>query len=120
MGNFEAVVPKVYTNNYWTPTNTGARFPRPTKFDLRNQQNIDTWVLDASYLRFKNIQLGYSLPEKITNKLNINKIDIYISGTNLLTFSKLNEWNMDPELVTGYADYYPQVSIYSFGFNIQF
>ncbi len=120
MGNFEAVVHKIYTNNYWTPENPNARFPRPTKFDLRNQQNIDRWVLDASYLRFKNIQIMYQIPDKIINKLRVNSMNVYVSGTNLITFSKLNEWNVDPELVTGYADYYPQVSLISFGVNIQF
>jgi TonB-linked SusC/RagA family outer membrane protein len=120
MGNFEGVVHKIYTNNYWTPENPNARFPRPTKFDLRNQQNIDTWVLDASYLRFKNIQLMYQIPDKITNKLHVSKVNVYVSGTNLITFSKLNEWNVDPELVTGYADYYPQGSLFTFGVNVQF
>lgn len=119
-GNFEGFTHKIYTNNYWTPENPNARFPRPTKQDLRNQASTDRMVLDASYLRLKNIQLVYNLPAAFTQKIFINRMNVYVSATNLLTFSKLTEWNLDPETLSGWQDYYPQTGLYTFGVNVQF
>lgn len=119
-GNFEGMAASIVTNNYWTPENPNARFPRPTKQDLRNQTNNDRLVLDASYLRFKNIQLVYQLPASLTNKVSISSASVYVSGTNLITFSELNEWNIDPESMSGVQNYYPQTAVYTFGVNLQF
>ena len=119
-GNFEGLAASVYANNYWTPENPNARFPRPTKQDLRNQANSDLSVLDASYLRLKNIQLLYQVPAGIASKAFIKSANIYVSGTNLLTFSKLNEWKIDPESISGVQNYYPQTSLLTLGINLQF
>lgn len=120
MGNQEGFTSSIYTNNYWTPDNTGARFPRPIKFDLRNVATSDRLIINGSYLRLKNIQLGYSLPKETVNKLHLSRIRFYVSATNLLTFSKLNEWKLDPEVESGRATYYPQTSLYTAGINVQF
>jgi hypothetical protein len=119
-GNYEGFTPDVYTNNYWTPEHTDARFARPTKQDLRNQASTDRMILDASYLRLKNLQLVYQLPPSVLKKVFVERASIYISGTNLLTFSKLNEWHLDPEASSGWQNYYPQVSLYTVGVNLQF
>jgi TonB-linked SusC/RagA family outer membrane protein len=119
-GNFEGFTHKIYTNNYWTPENTNARFPRPTKQDLRNQASTDRMVIDASYLRLKNVQLVYNLPTALTQRVAISRLSVYVSATNLFTFSKLTEWNLDPETLSGWQDYYPQTGLYTFGVNIQF
>ena len=58
MGNQEGFTHSIYTNNYWTPEHTDARFPRPLKFDLRNVATSDRLVIDGSYVRLKNVQLG--------------------------------------------------------------
>ncbi|HEY4110596.1 TonB-dependent receptor [Puia sp.] len=117
-GNYEGMVPDIYTNNYWTPQNPHAEFARPTKQDLRNQTNNDRLVLDASYLRVKNAQLVYRLPARLLQRAHISQASVYVSGTNLLTFSKLNRWHIDPESMSGVQNYYPQISVYSLGFNI--
>jgi TonB-linked SusC/RagA family outer membrane protein len=119
-GNYEGFTPDVYTNNYWTPEHTDARFARPTKQDLRNQASTDRMILDASYLRLKNLQLVYQFPPSLLKKAFIERASIYVSGTNLLTFSKLNEWHLDPESSSGWQDYYPQVSLYTVGLNLEF
>lgn len=119
-GNFEGMASSLVTGNYWTPENPNARFPRPTKQDLRNQTNNDMLVLDASYLRLKNLQLVYQLPASLTRKVFLQNANIYVSGTNLLTFSKLNEWDIDPESMSGVQNYYPQTAVYTFGINLQF
>jgi TonB-linked SusC/RagA family outer membrane protein len=119
-GNFEAFAHEILTDNYWTPENPNARFPRPLKFDFRNNITSDRTVLDASYLRVKNIQLAYRLPASLIQRVNLDMVRVYVSGTNLITFSGLNEWNIDPEVEPGVAVYYPQVSLYSLGINVQF
>ncbi|QNL48213.1 TonB-dependent receptor [Olivibacter sp. SDN3] len=120
MGNQEGFTHQVYANNYWTPEHPDARFPRPIKFDLRNVATSDRLVVDASYLRLKNVQLAYALPEQVAKKLHLQRARVYISGTNLLTFSKLNEWNLDPEVGSGRAVYYPQTSLYTLGINLTY
>lgn len=119
-GNFEGYAHKILTNNYWTPENPGAEFPRPRKRDARNGYTADRNIIDGSYLRFKNIQLGYTLPAHIIKKINATSLRLYVSGTNLITFSKLNRWNLDPEVEPGVAVYYPQTSVYTMGLNFQY
>lgn len=119
-GNYEGFTPDIYTNNFWTPEHRDARFPRPTKKDLRNQASTDRMVLDGSYLRLKNLQLVYQIPSSLTKKAWISRMSVFASTTNLLTFSELNEWHLDPESLSGWQDYYPQTAFYSFGVNLQF
>lgn len=120
MGNQEGFTHEIYTNNYWTPEHTDARFPRPVKYDLRNVATSDRLVLDGSYLRLKNVQLAYNIPAPITQRIHLNKVRVYVSATNLFTISKLNEWNLDPEAPSGRAVYYPQTALYTAGLNLQF
>lgn len=120
MGNQEGFTHEIYTNNYWTPENTDARFPRPTKFNLLNIQSSDRMLINGSYLRLKNVQLQYSIPSEILAPTFIKSVKCYVSGTNLLTISKLNEWNLDPETPPGRANYYPQTSLYTFGLKLGF
>jgi len=119
-GNQEGFTHSIITNNYWTPENRNARFPRPTKLSLTNTATSDRLLIDGSYLRLKNIQLVYTLPSVLTKRWFMSRASIYISGTNLLTISKLNEWNLDPETPSGRASYYPQTSLLTFGVNVQF
>jgi len=119
-GNFEGFTPNSYTNNYWTPEHTDARFPRPTKQDLRNQASTDRMLIDASYLRVKNLQLSYTLPGQLTQRVGLDRVGFYVSATNILTISELNEWHLDPESISGFQNYYPQVSLYTAGINLQF
>lgn len=119
-GNYEGFTPSIYTNNYWTPERPNARFPRPTKQDLRNQASTDRMIIDASYFRVKNIQLMYELPVDLTRRIFVDRASVFVSGTNLITFSKLNDWNLDPESTSGWQNYYPQTSLYTLGVNLQF
>jgi TonB-linked SusC/RagA family outer membrane protein len=121
MGNQEGFTHKIYEGNYWTPENRNARFPRPVKGDLTNVASSDRMILDASYLRLKNLQLTYNVPlQSFFRSDAIKKLKVYVSASNLLTFSKLNEWNLDPEVESGRAVYYPQTSLYTVGINLQF
>lgn len=120
IGIAEGFTTKLVNGNYWTPTNTNARFPLPRKSDFRNVSTSDRMIIDGSYLRVKNIQLTYSLAESLCRKMRISSARVYVSATNLLTFSKLNEWSMDPEAESGRGDYYPQTRLTTVGVNINF
>ena len=78
----------------------------------------DWWILNASYLRIKNLQLGYSLPPSIVKSLHIDKIRFYFSAENLYTFKKYRK-GWDPEMNTG-GKYYPIMKNYVFGINVSF
>jgi TonB-linked SusC/RagA family outer membrane protein len=111
---------KVYTD-YWTPENTDAEYPRPTKYTMKNAQISDRWMVNGAYLRLKNIRLSYDIPQNLCNRLKISGINVYVSATNLLTFAELNKYNIDPELVgRGPESSYPQTSVTSIGLNINF
>ncbi|MDR2146025.1 MAG: TonB-dependent receptor [Tannerella sp.] len=118
-GNFEGFTLDIF-KDYWTPENTDARFPRPRKSVDFNSMMSDYWVADAKYIRLKNIQLGYTLPWVWTKRASIEKARIYVAGSNVLTFSPLNDWGIDPEFVAGRFLYYPQTSVYTIGINLTF
>jgi TonB-linked SusC/RagA family outer membrane protein len=102
----------------WTPQNTNATWPRLVYNTIHNQEASDYWIQNTSYFRLKNVQLGYSLPKSILDKININNIRFYISGENMFTLTKAK--NLDPEFPSGRASYYPQTKIISFGVDVTF
>jgi TonB-linked SusC/RagA family outer membrane protein len=118
-GNFEGFTLNIF-EDYWTPENTDARFPRPRKSVDYNAMMSDFWVVDAHYIRLKNIQFGYTLPQTLSRKMYIEKARIYLAGSNVLTFSPLKEWGLDPEFVAGRFLYYPQTAVYTVGLNLTF
>lgn len=72
---------------------------------------------DGSFLRLKSVELGYSVPKKLSNKLALDNLRFYASGTNLLTFSKFKLW--DPEMA-GNGLGYPVQKVINFGLQISF
>ncbi|MDR1155737.1 MAG: TonB-dependent receptor [Bacteroidales bacterium] len=75
----------------------------------------------TSYLRLKNLSLGYDFSSNLLRKANIEKLRIYLAGTNLLTFSSVGQYGVDPEMPEGSAHmYYPQQRTFSAGLNISF
>ena len=104
----------------WTPDNPGGKMPKPTLRQTHNHQASDYWVYDASYLKVKNAQLGYTLPESLTGRFNANRVRIYLSGQNLLTFTKSDDLVLDPEAPSGRANIYPQTRTVSIGASVQF
>lgn len=101
----------------WTTDNADASYPRLST-GKQNYQSSSFWVRSASYLRLKNIQLGYSLPKKALLGTPISRCRFYVSGANLLTFSNMPD-DVDPE-APNESRYYPQVKTYTFGINIDF
>jgi TonB-dependent starch-binding outer membrane protein SusC len=97
-----------YAKNRWTPENTVTSFPRSWERDNEYwRANGNTfWEFRTDYVRLKTLEVGYSLPASFNTKLGVEKIRLYLSGQNLLTFSKLNKL-FDPEIYSGQS-YSPQ------------
>jgi TonB-linked SusC/RagA family outer membrane protein len=103
----------------WTPQNPNATFPRLAFNEVNNEANSSFWLKDASYLRFKNLQIGYNIPTKIIKKIGVSNAKLYISGRNL--FSVDNFWDgHDVETPVGTGHDYPLVKVYSLGLNVKF
>lgn len=101
--------------DYWTPENRNATYPGIREDSNSNNNHFSSYyVRDASYMRLKNIQVGYTLPEIP----KVSKVRVYLSADNLLTFS--NYWkNFDPETSTGVGSY-PHVKTFSMGLKVDF
>lgn len=106
----------------WTPENPNAPFPRLLLSDRGNNTvNSDFWIRSGDFLRLKNVELGYTLPSALTKKLKLQQLRFYVGGLNLLTWDKLGNLPIDPELPeSGYNSSYPYMKIYSFGLNLKF
>ncbi len=88
--------------DYWTPENPDALFPRPFIGSFFNYWEQDRMVLNAAYARLKNLQVGYTLPQRISRKLNIDKARFFLSGQDLFVISGLGKFRemYDPETRT--------------------
>ena len=103
--------------NRWTPQTPNAENPRTLVNSGDHNKYFSSYLIeDASYFRLKNIQLGYTIPEKFIQGLGVQNVNIYLSGQNLLTITDLTE-DFDPE-ASGVVTSYPNVKTYSAGFNI--
>lgn len=104
--------------NVWTASNPAGTIPNPYGSSL-NMSNSSRFVEDGSYLRLKNLQLGYTIPVKVTKEVGISRCRFYLSGSNLLTLTGYTGY--DPEVGSG-VDYgnYPQSRTVTFGVNLDF
>lgn len=85
-----------------------------------NKYGSDFWSYDATFFRLKNINLSYTLPKGLMDKVGIDRCTFYVSGTNMLTFSNLGIWNnsYDPEVPTASNKQYPPVKTMTFGLRL--
>jgi TonB-linked SusC/RagA family outer membrane protein len=107
-------------NDYWTPDNPNALFPRPFLGGTHNAVVSDKWVQDASYIRLKNLQVGYTLPASLTNKIKISKLRVYFSGQDLWESTGMWYKYYDPEQPNNTSFDYPLFRSYAFGINVTF
>jgi len=116
-----ALTPLAILADYWTPTNPNAKYPNLV-YNINNYYQSTYWLQDGTYLRLKNIQLGYTIPERLIKKLAISSLRLYVSAFNIFTIDKAYPY--DPE--TGgdsYSNrgwYYPQQKTMNVGVNISF
>ena len=110
----------------WTPDNTDAKLPALSQTITNSETNPNSYfVEDGSYFRMKNLQIGYTINKKNTDRAGIDSFRIYVQGTNLFTITEYN--GVDPEIISydnltlGVDNQtYPLAQIYSLGLNIKF
>ena len=108
-----------YTNR-WTPDNKNAKYPRASIGLPANQDKFsDFWYKKAAYLRLKSLMVSYNFPKKMLSKYNLPDIQLYLAGTNLLTFDSLSDFGYDPEAPNwNNGLYYPQQSTITVGIKL--
>jgi len=111
--------PRFLPENSWTPENTNAEFPRLSLVTVstNNAYSSTFWYRNGNFLRVKSFQFGYTIPNQLTRKAGINKMRLFVEGSNLFTFSELTKYNIDPEQPGVNNGYYPQQKTFSFGLN---
>jgi len=120
---------EIYYTDRWTGPGTSNRYPRATYTDANENFRISSLnIYDGDYLRLKSLTIGYTLPSKITSKVLINKLRIYYTGTNLITWTKYpgtdpevgmydSGWNATLGIDKGL---YPPTKIHTVGINVTF
>ena len=97
--------------------NPHAKYPRLSYgYNDNNNRNSSYWLRNGSYLRLKTLEVGYTLPKKIVNRIHFNNIRIYMIGTNLITWSKFKMW--DPEMNSSNGATYPLAKSVTVGLNV--
>lgn len=111
---------KYMIDEAWTPEKGNASLAPAISFTNKanNYKNSDLWLRDASYLRLKNIEIGYSLPKNVLNKMHMSQFRIFASGYNLLTFDGLKV--CDPETTSTGTPMYPIVAVVNMGVKFSF
>lgn len=101
----------------WTPANPEGSIPNPK--NTINYYVSDRFLESGSYFRLKNLQIGYTIPAKITSKAGFDRCRFYVQGGNLFTITKYK--GFDPEVSSG-VDFgnYPQSRTFIFGVNITY
>lgn len=115
--------PFYLVENSWTETHTDARFPRlsiSSPSGNNNGYSSTWWYENGNYLRLKSAQIGYSLPRRWMEKLRVQQARLFMEGTNLLTFSKLAKYHIDPETPGVSNGYYPQQRLFGIGLDVTF
>jgi len=111
---------KAYADSYWSEENRDlyALWPRLSNKVNANNNAVSTWFMqNGSFLRLKSLELGYTLPAKLTSRWKISKVRFYGSGVNLLTFSSFKLW--DPEMA-GNGLNYPVQKVVNAGVQVTF
>lgn len=104
-------------NSEWIP----GRYPAIRKGTSDNNgKNSDFWLHDVRYLRLKNLELGYSLPKKLLAPMNITRLRVYASASNVFSLDNMKKFGVDPEIEARAAVVYPQQRTIMLGFNLTF
>jgi TonB-dependent starch-binding outer membrane protein SusC len=117
VGNFYST----WADNRWSPSNVNGSYPR---VDTRASASINGsyrntfWLNDASFMRLKNLAIGYTVPNALISKLSLSGLRVYANAFNLFTITKVKDY--DPEGSSESGQFYPQQRIINVGVNIQF
>lgn len=111
---------KFIADNHWSETNRNiyAVWPRLSDSSIDNNAKKSTWFMrDGSFLRLKQLEIGYTLPQRIIQKAGLKNLRVYFTGNNLFCFSKFKEWDVEQ---AGDGLKYPLQRIYNIGLNLTF
>ncbi len=118
IGNFYSS----WADNRWSPTNTNGTYPR---VDTRTSSSVNGgsynstfWLQNASFIRLKNLELGYNLSSNVLTRIKMQSVRLYVNAFNLFTITKLKD--VDPEGSSGSGQFYPQQRIINVGVNVRF
>jgi TonB-dependent starch-binding outer membrane protein SusC len=119
-----------YTDNYWTPENTDAKYARPENDRNNNRAFSTLYIEDGSYLKINNIILGATIPKALSSKIMISRLRVYFSIENAYVFTKYStgypevgtttSYNPDPLAIGVDKGIYPTPRVFMFGANISF
>lgn len=106
--------------DHWTPENLDAAYPRLISESTHNNfMNSSWWVYSGAYARLKNVQLGYTFPQRWIGNGTVKRLRVYATGDNILTLHRMPQ-GWDPETRSGNAAIYPISSTFLFGVNLTF
>lgn len=111
---------QAYADSYWSEENQNvyALWPRLSPEHNTNNTPTSTWFMrDGSFLRLKQAEIGYTVPERLTERIKMNNLRFYLSGTNLLLFSKFKMWDVE---MAGNGLGYPNQRVFNLGVNFAF
>jgi hypothetical protein len=119
IGNFT----KTWADNRYSPKNIGGSYPRvdtrtSSSVNGGNEFNTDFWLYDTQFIRIRNVEIGYSFPEKFIGKIGLKYTRLYVNGLNLATFTPSDDF--DPEVSNSQGQGYPQHKIYNVGLMVKF
>lgn len=116
VGNF----PSSWADNRWSPSNPNGTYPRADDRSGEYYGNYRStfWLRNTSFLRLKNLELGYTFQRETLRHIGISGLRVYANGFNLLTFTPLKDYDPEGNNETGY--FYPQQKIYNLGLNVTF
>lgn len=113
---------RMWVGNYyesWTPENTDSELPKRLHTYSPNRtynQNTDFWLKKANFLRLKNLSVSYTLPTTWYEKIGLDRVQVFFTGSNLFIISGFNKNYYDPEM--GYGKTFPIMKTYNFGINV--
>lgn len=119
-GTLQNQLLKAYADDHWSESNRDvyALWPRLSPNVNQNNAQTSTWFMrDGSFLRLKQVEIGYTLPAAIQKRIRTSNCRLYVNGTNLLTFSRFNLWDVE---MGGNGLGYPVQKVFNIGLNISF
>ena len=113
----EGGTPMKWHQDYWTPDNPGARFPRLLPSPGTNGLTSDFWEVNGAFARVKYVQIGYNFNSALISRIKLTNLRIYFNAQNPFTFTQVKV--MDPES-RGDENTYPIMRVYTAGLNVRF
>lgn len=116
----ETGLAKFIADDYWSEgsQNPQAAWPRLSNYYIDNNNQVNSWFMrNGSFLRLKSMEIGYTLPQRFTDRLKVERFRFYVSGINLMTFSSFKLWDVE---MGGDGLGYPLQRVYNLGLNVSF